>query len=164
VIDERLDLELIGQVARMKPEWQIVLIGPVVKIDPAELPQRDNIHYLGGKTYDELPQYLSGWDVAIMPFALNESTRFISPTKTPEYLAGGCPVVSTPITDVVRTYGDTGIVRIADSAEAFVAATEAALADAEDRDALLAKADEILGDMSWDHTWSLMKEKMQCAI
>jgi len=99
-----------------------------------------------------------------MPFALNESTRFISPTKTPEYLAGGCPVVSTPITDVVRTYGDTGIVRIADSAEAFVAATEAALADAEDRDALLAKADEILGDMSWDHTWSLMKEKMQCAI
>jgi len=167
VIDERLDLELIEQVARMKPDWQIVLIGPVVKIDPAELPRRDNIHYLGGKTYDELPHYLSGWDVAIMPFALNESTRFISPTKTPEYLAGGCPVVSTPITDVVRTYGDTGIVRIADSAdsaEAFVAATEAALADAEDRDALLAKADEILGDMSWDHTWSLMKEKMQCAI
>lgn len=164
VIDERLDIALIEQVARMRPDWQIVLVGPVVKIDPAELPQRDNIHYLGGKTYDELPQYLSGWDVAIMPFALNESTRFISPTKTPEYLAGGCPVVSTPITDVVRTYGDTGIVRIADSAEAFVAATEAALADAEDRDGLLAKADEILGDMSWDHTWSLMKEKMQCAI
>ena len=108
VIDERLDIALIEQVARMRPDWQIVLVGPVVKIDPAELPQRDNIHYLGGKTYDELPQYLSGWDVAIMPFALNESTRFISPTKTPEYLAGGCPVVSTPITDVVRTYGDTG--------------------------------------------------------
>ena len=164
VIDERLDIELVEQVARMKPDWQIVLVGPVVKIDPATLPQRDNIHYLGGKTYDELPQYLSGWDVAIMPFALNESTRFISPTKTPEYLAGGRPVVSTPIIDVIRTYGDTGIVRIADSAEAFVAACEAALADAEDRDTLLAKADEILGDMSWDHTWSLMKEKIQCAI
>ena len=164
VIDERLDIELIEQVARMKPDWQIVLIGPVVKIDPATLPQRDNIHYLGAKTYDELPGYLAGWDVAIMPFALNESTRFISPTKTPEYLAGGRPVVSTPITDVVRTYGDTGIVRIADSPEAFIAACEAALADAEDRDSLLAKADEILGDMSWDHTWSLMKEKIQCAI
>ncbi|MGN2622520.1 glycosyltransferase family 1 protein [Stutzerimonas balearica] len=164
VIDERLDLELLEQVARLRPDWQLVLIGPVVKIDPAELPRRDNIHYLGGKTYDELPQYLSGWDVAIMPFALNESTRFISPTKTPEYLAGGRPVVSTPITDVVRTYGDTGIVRIADGAEAFIAACEAALKDAEDRDRLLARADEILGDMSWDHTWSLMKEKIQCAI
>ncbi len=163
VIDERLDLALIAKVAAQRPDWQIVLIGPVVKIDPALLPQRDNIHYLGARTYDELPSYLAGWDVAIMPFALNESTRFISPTKTPEYLAGGRPVVSTPITDVVRTYGDTGIVRIADSPEAFVAATEAALADAEDRDGLLAKADEILGDMSWDHTWSLMKEKMQCA-
>lgn len=164
VIDERLDLALIAKVAAQRPDWQIVLIGPVVKIDPATLPQRDNIHYLGGKTYDELPQYLAGWDVAIMPFALNESTRFISPTKTPEYLAGGRPVVSTPITDVVRTYGDTGIVRIADSPEVFVAACEAALADAEDRDSLLTKADEILGDMSWDHTWSLMKEKIQCAI
>ena len=164
VIDERLDLALIAKVAAQRPDWQIVLIGPVVKIDPATLPKRDNIHYLGGKTYDELPRYLAGWDVAIMPFALNESTRFISPTKTPEYLAGGRPVVSTPIHDVIRTYGDTGIVRIADTPEAFIAATEAALADAEDRDQLLAKADEILGDMSWDHTWSLMKEKMQWAI
>lgn len=164
VIDERLDIELIARVAEARPSWQIVLVGPVVKIDPADLPQRDNIHYLGGKTYDELPQYLAGWDVAIMPFALNESTRFISPTKTPEYLAGGCPVVSTPITDVVRTYGDTGIVRIADTAEAFVTACEAALADAEDRDRLLETADRILGDMSWDHTWSLMKEKMKCAM
>jgi len=164
VIDERLDIELIDALAKAKPDWQIVLIGPVVKIDPTALPQRDNIHYLGGKTYDELPQYLAGWDVAIMPFALNESTRFISPTKTPEYLAGGRPVVSTPIHDVVRTYGDTGIVRIADSVEAFVAACEAALADAEDRDSLLARADDILGDMSWDHTWALMKEKIQCAM
>jgi glycosyltransferase involved in cell wall biosynthesis len=163
VIDERLDIDLVDRVARLRPNWQIVLVGPVVKIDPAELPQRDNIHYLGGKTYDELPHYLAGWDVAIMPFALNESTRFISPTKTPEYLAGGCPVVSTSIKDVVRTYGDTGIVRIADGAEAFVEACEAALKDAEDRDRLLETADRILGDMSWDHTWSLMKEKMTCA-
>ena len=160
VIDERFDIQLVAQVAAQHPDWQFVLVGPVVKIDPAELPQRDNIHYLGAKTYDELPAYLAGWDVAIMPFAMNDSTRFISPTKTPEYLAGGCPVVSTPIRDVVRTYGDTDIVHIADTPAAFVAAVQDALADAQDRDRLLKTADEILGDMSWDHTWALMKEKM----
>ncbi|MFC3608016.1 glycosyltransferase family 1 protein [Stutzerimonas tarimensis] len=164
VIDERLDLDLLEKVADMRPDWQIVLLGPVVKIDPAELPRRDNIHYLGAKAYDDLPQYLAGWDVAIMPFALNESTRFISPTKTPEYLAGGCPVVSTPIIDVVRTYGDTGIVRIADSPEAFVEAAAEALADAAEPDRLLETADGILGDMSWEFTWSLMKEKMTCSM
>ncbi len=163
VIDERFDIDLVAHVAEQRPDWQFVLVGPVVKIDPADLPQRDNIHYLGGKTYDELPRYLAGWDVAIIPFAMNESTRFISPTKTPEYLAGGCPVVSTPIKDVVRTYGDTAIVHIADSPTAFIAAVEQALADGEDRDRLLKTADEILGDMSWDHTWALMKEKMRCA-
>ena len=164
VIDERFDIELVARVAEQRPDWQFVLVGPVVKIDSADLPQRDNIHYLGGKTYDELPKYLSGWDVAIMPFAMNESTRFISPTKTPEYLAGGCPVVSTPIKDVVRTYGDTEIVHIADTPDSFIDAVDKALADGEDRDRLLKTADEILGDMSWDHTWALMKEKMQCAM
>lgn len=164
VIDERLDLDLIDEVARLRPDWQLVLVGPVVKINPAELPRRDNIHYLGAKSYDELPAYLAGWDVAIMPFAMNESTRFISPTKTPEYLAGGRPVVSTPIIDVVRSYGDSGLVRIATDAAEFVAATEAALRDAEQPETLRARADSILGDMSWDHTWKQMKEKMACAI
>ncbi|SDS70621.1 Glycosyltransferase involved in cell wall bisynthesis [Halopseudomonas xinjiangensis] len=164
VIDERFDIELVGSVAELRPDWQFVLVGPVVKIDPADLPRRNNIHYLGAKTYDELPSYLGGWDVAIMPFAMNESTRFISPTKTPEYLAGGCPVVSTPIRDVVRTYGDTGIVRIADTTQAFVEAVEASLDDAADRERLLETADQILGEMSWDHTWTLMKEKISCAM
>ena len=164
VIDERLDLALIDQVARLRPDWQLVLVGPVVKINPTELPRRDNIHYLGAKSYDELPAYLAGWDVAVMPFAMNESTRFISPTKTPEYLAGGRPVVSTPIIDVVRSYGDSGLVRIAADAAEFVAATEAALCDAAQPESLRAKADSILGDMSWDHTWKQMKEKMTCAI
>lgn len=164
VIDERFDIQLTAEVARLRPEWQIVLVGPVVKIDPADLPRLPNIHYLGARTYDELPGYLSGWDVAIMPFALNESTRFISPTKTPEYLAGGCPVVSTPIRDVVRTYGDTGIVHIADTPAAFIDAVQAALTDAADPEALRAKADEILGEMSWDHTWNLMLEKIKCAM
>ena len=87
------------------------MIGPVVKIDPATLPRRPNIHYLGMKPYDELPAYLAGWDVALLPFARNEATRFISPTKTPEYLAAGRPVVSTSIRDVVRPYGEQGLVR-----------------------------------------------------
>lgn len=163
VIDERLDRDLLGQLADLRPDWQILLLGPVVKIDPTDLPRRPNLHYLGGKAYDQLPDYLAGWDVALMPFALNAATRFISPTKTPEYLAGGCPVVSTPIADVVRMYGDSGLVRIAASAPAFVAAIEAALGDAADRPRLLAQADLILGDMSWDRTWNLMKERLSCA-
>lgn len=161
VIDERLDLELLAAVARLRPHWQWVMLGPVVKIAPESLPQSPNLHYLGGKTYDELPTYLAGWDVALMPFALNEATRFISPTKTPEYLAGGCPVVSTPITDVVRTYGDSGVVWIAEGAAAFVAACEAALASRAERDAFLARADALLTGMSWDSTCDLMREKIQ---
>ena len=89
------------------------MIGPVVKIDPAILPRAENIHYLGSKSYQELPAYLAGWDLALIPFAINESTRFISPTKTPEYLAAGKPVISTPIRDVVTPYGDENLVHIA---------------------------------------------------
>src|SRR4028119_1290728 len=103
------------------------MIGPVVKIDPAVLPRRENIHYLGGKDYKELPAYLAGWDLAMLPFARNESTRFISPTKTPEYLAAGKPVVSTSIRDVVRPYGQEGLVRIADEPAEFIAAVEGLL-------------------------------------
>lgn len=164
VVDERMDLDLLAAIADARPEWSLAIVGPVVKIDPADLPRHPNIHYLGARTYDELPAYLSGWDVAIMPFARNESTRFISPTKTPEYLAGGCPVVSTPITDVVRSYGDSGLVWIADDAPAFIAACEAALAAAVDTESLLAQADRILGDMSWDQTWMQMQEKIRCAL
>lgn len=162
VIDERFDIDLLNDLATRCPQWQFVMIGPVVKIDPAILPNQANIHYLGSKTYDELPQYLAGWDVALMPFALNESTRFISPTKTPEYLAGGCPVVSTPITDVVRRYGDSGLVLIAGTVEQFIAACEHALVLAADREILLADADRILGDMSWDQTQASMQEMIKC--
>ena len=105
VIDERLDCELVASLARLRPDWQLIFVGPVVKIDPASLPRAANVHYLGGKTYDQLPGYMANWDIALMPFARNEATRFISPTKTPEYLAAGKPVVSTPITDVVRRWG-----------------------------------------------------------
>ena len=127
VIDERFDIELLAKVAEMRPDWSFVMVGPVVKIATEDLPKRPNIHYLGGKTYGQLPAYLSGWDVALMPFAMNESTQFISPTKTPEYLAGGKPVVSTPIRDVVRHYGELEGVKIASTPEEFVAACEEAL-------------------------------------
>ncbi|RRV10607.1 glycosyltransferase family 1 protein [Pseudomonas sp. v388] len=161
VIDERFDIELVRALATAQPDWQLVLIGPVVKIDPAILPRLDNIHYLGARRYSELPAYLGGWDVALMPFALNESTRFISPTKTPEYLAGGCPVVSTPIADVVRAYGDSGAVWIADTADQFVAAVQEALNRKGSADFLKA-ADAALAGMSWDKTCADMKEQIEC--
>jgi UDP-galactopyranose mutase len=150
VIDERFDTELLAKVAQARPNWSLVMVGPVVKISEDELPKRPNIHYLGGKTYDELPAYLSGWDVALMPFAMNESTQFISPTKTPEYLAGGKPVVSSPVRDVVRTYGDLEGVKIASTAEEFVAACEAALELAANPYEWLSEADLMLSATSWD--------------
>jgi UDP-galactopyranose mutase len=155
VIDERVDLELVDEIARERPDWQLVMLGPVAKIDPELLPRRPNIHWLGLKAYAELPSYLAGWDVALMPFALNESTRFISPTKTPEYLCAGKPVVSTSITDVVRPYGEQGLVFIADGAAQFVAAIATALEC--DRAELTARADAFLANQSWDATWSSME-------
>ncbi|WP_018987443.1 glycosyltransferase family 1 protein [Methylophilus methylotrophus] len=156
VIDERLDVELIRDIAIARPEWQIIMIGPIVKIDPRTLPQHPNIHYLGPKTYDELPAYLSGWDVALMPFAINQSTRFISPTKTPEYLAGGRPVVSTPIHDVVRTYGGSELVFIANDSQAFIQSIDHALKAMEKPSFVCTQADAILNGMSWEKTWDDM--------
>jgi glycosyltransferase involved in cell wall biosynthesis len=162
VIDERLDVELVGELAEMRPDLQIVLIGPVVKIDPADLPRQPNLHYLGGKSYDELPEYLAGWEVAILPFARNDSTRFISPTKTPEYLAAGKPVVSTSIRDVVQPYGRDGLAWIADTAGEFSAAIDEALAS--DRSARLAHTDAFLANLSWDRTWTEMWSHVTRAI
>ncbi|MBV9882827.1 MAG: UDP-galactopyranose mutase [Sphingomonadaceae bacterium] len=156
VIDERMDLDLLGALADAHPEWAIAMVGPVVKIDPAELPQRPNLHYLGGRSYAELPAYLAGWDVALMPFAINDSTRFISPTKTPEYLCGGCPVVSTPIADVIRHYGDLEAVEIAAGAQAFIASCERALALSQGPGDWLADADAKLAHLSWDITAARM--------
>jgi UDP-galactopyranose mutase len=156
VIDERLDIELLAGIAELRPDFQLVIIGPVVKIDENDLPRRANIHYLGGKSYKELPAYLSGWEAAILPFARNESTKFISPTKTPEYLAAGCPVVSTSIKDVVRPYGQKGLVHIADTPEEFVTAIESAIET--DSPARLMLVDAFLKQMSWDRTWAQMSD------
>lgn len=163
VIDERMDLELLAAVADARPDWSLVMVGPIVKLDPAELPRRANLRFLGGKDYAELPAYLAGWDVALMPFAINESTRFISPTKTPEYLAGGKPVVSTPIKDVIRHYGDIQGVAIAATAEEFVQACEAALA-LQPEGEWLAEVDVKLANLSWDTTFARMSGLVEQAI
>ncbi len=162
VIDERMDLELLAALADLRPDWQLVMVGPVVKISHKRLPRRPNVHYLAKKPYERLPAYLAGWDVALLPFARNEATRFISPTKTPEYLAAGLPVVSTSIRDVVRPYGELGLVRIADEPEAFAAAVEAALHD--DRGGLLGRADELLAQTSWERTWRRMRTLVEAAM
>jgi glycosyltransferase involved in cell wall biosynthesis len=155
VLDERMDFELVEAVARRKPEWNFIMIGPVVKIDPNMLPKLSNIHYLGMKSYNELPTYISGWDVAMMPFAHNESTRYISPTKTPEYLAAGKPVVCTPIIDVLRQYGRYGLVNIAGTVEEFIRVTALELENT-DREEWLEHVDELLSQNSWDKTWQRM--------
>jgi UDP-galactopyranose mutase len=161
VIDERMDLDLLAGLADLRPDWSIVLIGPVVKIDPAQLPVRPNIHVLGARSYAELPAYIGGWDVAIMPFARNAATRFISPTKTLEYLAAGRPVVSTSIHDVVTPYGDLGLARIADDPASFAKAIEAALA--EDPRPVLKRADAYIAKVSWDTTWARMWREVTAA-
>jgi len=150
VLDERLDTALLRDVAASHPEWHFVLIGPVVKIEEDALPRAQNIHYLGRKDYSELPTYIANWDVAMLPFARNASTRFISPTKTPEYLAAGKRVVSTPIQDVVNPYGQLQLVEIAGNAEEF-AESIARMIDAPQED-WLAKVDHLLSNMSWDTT------------
>ena len=162
VIDERMDIALLDAVAAARPDWHLVLVGPVVKIEESELPRRQNIHYLGGKSYDELPHYIAGWDVALMPFARNESTRFISPTKTPEYLAAGKPVVSTSIRDVVRPYGEMGLVRIADTPGEFVGCVEQALGG--DAAARMGEVDAFLSRNSWDSTWGRMSELIEDVV
>jgi glycosyltransferase involved in cell wall biosynthesis len=159
VVDERMDVGLLAATAALRPDLQFVMIGPVVKIDPATLPRLENIHWLGGKSYAELPSYLGGWDIGFMPFALNEATRFISPTKTPEFLAAGVPVVSTAIADVIRPYGERQLVEIATSAEDVALKINKLLAAP--RKPWLERVDEHLASTSWDLTWLGMDRQMQ---
>ncbi len=159
VIDERMDIELVRDVAQQRSDWNIILLGPVVKISEHDLPRLPNIHYLGMKKYEELPSYLAGWDVAIMPFARNEATRFISPTKTPEFLAAGKPVISTPINDVVKQY--SAVVHFAETAEEFIYIAENKIVQ---NQAWLDNVDEILKENSWDKTWHKMNELILTAL
>jgi len=163
VIDERFDIDLIRDISKARPDWQIILIGPVVKISENILPRASNIHYLGQKSYDELPAYLSGWDVALIPFLLNESTRYMSPTKTPEYLAAGVPVVSTPIHDVIKPYGIKNLVHISGDSNGFINSIELELSK-KDKRAWLQQVELHLKDLSWDNTYQEMKEKIKITL
>ena len=154
VLDERLDQGLLAALAEQHPEWSFVLLGPVVKINADQLPRFPNIHYLGQKAYADLPHYLSGWDVAMLPFAMNASTRFISPTKTPEYLAAGKPVVSTPIRDVIEPYGRLGLVDISASPDEFATAIKSCLGDPDK--GWWERVDLLLSQTSWDQTFAAM--------
>ena len=158
VIDERLDLELLAAIAEARADWQIVMIGPVVEIGPSELPRRTNIHYLGDRSYKELPAYFSGWDVAVAPFARGESTGLIAPVETSEYLAAGVPMVSTSIRGVELVYGRRGLVKVADTTDDFVAAAERLMNRHGDYDygAWLDRVDEALVSGAWDETWARM--------
>ncbi|HVF47031.1 MAG TPA: glycosyltransferase [Pyrinomonadaceae bacterium] len=162
VIDERMDLTLLAAAAELRPDLQFVMVGPVVKIGEDALPRRENIHYLGQRRYEDLPALMAGWDVGMMPFALNESTRFISPTKTPEYLAAGLPVVSTPITDVVRPYGQLGLAHIASTSDEFVKAIDATIN--EDAERRRSRVREFLSTSSWDTTFEAMLALITAAV
>lgn len=159
VVDERMDVELLAALADARPDWELEIIGPIVKISQDDLPHRTNLHFLGGRSYDALPGCVAQWDVALMPFAINDATRFISPTKTPEYLAAGKPVVSTPIADVIRHYGHIEAVFIAERGDAFIQACDSALALATSGasgGSWLAQADKVLAGMSWDKSYQQM--------
>ncbi len=163
VIDERADLNLLRQVAEQRPDWSIVMVGPVVKIDPKDLPIVPNIYYPGQKPYGRLPNFLKGFDVCLMPFAMNEATRYISPTKTLEYMAAEKPIVSTPVHDVVTNWGD--VVYIANDAADVVQAVEHAMAETSDeRAARLARYEQIVNENTWDYIADEMRRLIEEAF
>jgi UDP-galactopyranose mutase len=160
VLDTRIDLPLVAHIARVRPDWQLVLLGPVAApVDAQQLPHAANIHYLGAREYRHLPNYLAHWDAAIMPYALGRATRYISPSETPEFLAAGKRVVSTAIADVVEPYERLGLVGIGRNPDEFVEQLELALQPGpRANDAL---RDEVLDGMSWDDLWYRMDNLVQ---
>lgn len=159
VIDERLDIELVAAIADANPHWHVVMVGPVVKIDPNTLPQRFNIHYLGSQPYSLLPQLVQQWDVCILPFALNDSTKFISPTKTLEYMAAEKPIVSTAIHDVIELYG--AVVEIGNDHQEFIDKIEMLMhEDPVPAASRIVEGKELVKQYSWDE----MADKVYHAI
>jgi glycosyltransferase involved in cell wall biosynthesis len=160
VIDERLDYALIAHIADAMPEASVVMVGPVVKVDPRELPRLPNIHWLGQRNYEQLPTFIRGFDVCLMPFALNKATEFINPTKTLEYMATGKPIVSTPVADVVRNF--TPIVAVADGTQSYVDAIRSTLAQPDA--AMRQRGIERTQRSSWENITNSMTMLMEDAI
>ena len=164
-IDRRLDLKLLDLVAEARPDWHLVLLGPAADIDAADLPDRPNVHYLGGKSVDEIPAYLAGWDVAMLPLVRDESTRRASATRILEYLAAGRPVVSTSIPETVERFAKTGVVQIADTlAEFIIAAADAGMDQMYDNERWLVMADDLLERNSWASIWGEMERLLDAAV
>lgn len=157
VVDERIDYELLEKTAQLCPTVDFVLIGPFAKVNPESLPSLPNIHFLGMRTYEQLPNYLKRFDVAMMPFAMNDATKFISPTKTLEYMAGGKSIISTPVYDVVRDYAQH--IEIVENAEQFTAAINKLICL--HKASYYLKYQEILDRTSWDNTVSNMHNLME---
>jgi glycosyltransferase involved in cell wall biosynthesis len=160
VVDERVDYELLRKVAELRPNVSFVLVGPVVKVDPNSLPQAKNLHWLGGRDYKQLPDYCRAYDVCMMPFALNEATQYINPTKALEYLATGKPVISTPVADVVRQYTDT--ILIASTPEDFAECIDRALQTPDET--MVSKGIDRAKESSWECTVERMQEIIGEAI
>lgn len=160
VIDERVDYDLIREAAKLRPDYSFVMVGPVVKVDPASLPQAENIHWMGGRDYKELPDYCRAFDICMMCFAINEATEFINPTKALEYLATGKPVISTPVRDVLRQYSDlVDIVRT--PGELVETIDRLVKSPNEDR---IRKGIEKARESSWEGTVSQMRNLIHEAI
>jgi glycosyltransferase involved in cell wall biosynthesis len=160
VVDERLDYDLLGQLADANPDWSVVMIGPVMKGDPQSLPQRSNLVWLGQRPYAELPAFVKAFDLCLMPFALNEATEFINPTKALEYMATGRPIVSTAVPDVVRNFGS--VVRIARSPEDFVRDCRAAVANPDQKG--IQRGLEMVKENSWDAIVARMESHIEDAL
>lgn len=155
VIDQRFNFDLVIQMADLRPEYQFVIAGPVVNLDTRKLPRRSNIHYLGKKDYYALPLYLAGWDVTMMPYHLNETTKLVSPMKTLEYLAAGRPIISTGIPDVINAFEKRQLVRIANNPEDFLDQIDLAMQE-KNRPEWLDRVDHFLKDQSWDNLFEKM--------
>ncbi len=155
VVDERMDYELVAKLADANPDWSVAIIGPAIKVDPSQFPQRPNLHWLGGREYKELPAYCKGFDVCLMPFAMNEHTEFINPTKSLEYMAAGRTVVSSAVPDVISNFGS--IVKVAHSHDEFIELCRAEAAQPDQ------KAIERGLKMASENSWESIVEQARTA-
>jgi hypothetical protein len=163
VVDERVDYAMVGEMARMRPDWSFAMVGPVVKVDPNLLPHSPNLYWLGGRDYQQLPNYCAAFDVNMMCFAINAATQYINPTKGLEYMATGKPIVSTHVRDVVKQWSD--IVFLAKGAEQFVAQAQKALDKSNpEREQRVRKGLELANKCSWESTVQQMQDLIKQAI
>ncbi len=160
VVDERMDYELIAKLADANPEWSIAMIGPVMKVDQGSLPKRPNLHWLGQQPYEKLPAFCKGFDVCLMPFALNEATEFINPTKALEYMATGRPIVSSAVPDVVRNFGT--VVKIGRTHEEFIALCREAIERPESRP--IERGLKMATENSWERIVGELERHVETAL